>query len=112
MLRCRAAVLKVVSALPEDKGSTFYPLFVSAITASLVPPFSEFFLSVLHHYNQQGHRRPHPDMSLAVVGENRQEKNRVGMEVQSLQVVMVENRKEELRKGGTRPAAMALMKSG
>ena len=38
-------------------------------------------------------------MSLAVVGENRQEKNRVGMEVQSLQVVMVENRKEELRKG-------------
>ena len=38
-------------------------------------------------------------MSLTVVGENRQEKNRVGMEVQSLQVVMAENRKEELRKG-------------
>ena len=38
-------------------------------------------------------------MSLTVVGENRQEKNRVGMEVQSLQVVMAENRKEELGKG-------------
>ena len=42
-----AAALKVGSALPEDKGSTFYPLFVSAIAAGLVPPFSEFFLSVL-----------------------------------------------------------------
>ena len=40
-------VLKVGSAHPERKGSTFYPLFVSAITAGLVPPFSEFFLSVL-----------------------------------------------------------------
>ena len=48
---------------------------------------------------QQGHRGPYPNMSLAVVGENRQEKNRVGMEVQSLQVVMAENRKEELGKG-------------
>ena len=48
---------------------------------------------------QQGHRGPYPNMSLAVVGEYLQEKNRVGMEVQSLQVVMVENRKEELRKG-------------
>ena len=46
-----AAVLKVGSALPEDKGSTFYPLFVSAIAAGLGPPFSRFFLSILHHYN-------------------------------------------------------------
>ena len=49
---------------------------------------------------QQGHRRPHPDMSLAVVGENRQEKNGVGMEVQGLQIVMVKNGKEELGKRG------------
>ena len=61
---------------------------------------------------QQGHRRPHPDMSLAVVGKNCQEKNGVGMEVQGLQIVMVKNRKEELGKGGTRPAVMVLTKSG
>ena len=47
---------------------------------------------------QQGHRGPYPNMSLAVVGENRQEKNRVGVEVQSLQVVLVKNNKEELGK--------------
>ena len=34
-----AAVLKVGSALPEDEGRTFYPLFMSAIAAGLVPPF-------------------------------------------------------------------------
>ena len=61
---------------------------------------------------QQGHRGPYPNMSLVVVGENCQEKNRVGMEVQSLQVVMVEHGKEELEKGGTKPAVMALTKSG
>ena len=44
-----AAVLKVGSALPQGEGSTFYPLFVSAIAAGLVPPFSEFFFSILHH---------------------------------------------------------------
>ena len=42
-----ATVLKAGSAQPEGKGSTFYPLFVSAIIAGLVPPFSEFFLVVL-----------------------------------------------------------------
>ena len=39
-----AAALKAGSALPEDKGSTFYPLSVSAITAGLVPPPSSSFL--------------------------------------------------------------------
>ena len=39
------------SAQPEDKGSTFYPFFMSAIIAGLVPPFSEFFLAVLCQYN-------------------------------------------------------------
>ena len=37
-------------------------------------------------------------MSLTIVGENRQEKNRVGVEVQSLQVVLAKNSKEELEK--------------
>ena len=40
-----AKVFKAGSALPEGQGSTFYPLFVSAIVAGLVPPFSEFFFS-------------------------------------------------------------------
>ena len=34
-----AKVFKAGSALPEGQGSTFYPLFVSAIVAGLVPPF-------------------------------------------------------------------------
>ena len=47
---------------------------------------------------QQGHRGLYPNVSLTIVGENRQEKNRVGVEVQSLQVVLAKNSKEELRK--------------
>ena len=42
-----ATVFKAGSGHLEGKGSTFYPLFVSAIVAGLVPPFSEFFLVVL-----------------------------------------------------------------
>ncbi len=34
---------KAGSTVPEGRGSTFYPLFVSAIVACLVPPFSEFY---------------------------------------------------------------------
>ena len=63
-----AAALKVGSALPEDKGSTFYPLFVSAIAAGLVPPFSEFFLSILRHYNLQAlHLHPNSVLLLAIL---------------------------------------------
>ena len=40
-----AKVFKAGSAPPEAQGSTFYPLFVSAIASGLVPPFSEFFSS-------------------------------------------------------------------
>ena len=62
-----AAMLKVGSALPEDKGSTFYPLFVSAIFAGLVPPFSEFFLDVLRQYNLQAlHLHPNSVLLLAI----------------------------------------------
>ena len=43
-------VFKAGSATPKGQRSTFYPLFVSAIVAGLVPPFSEFFFSVLCHY--------------------------------------------------------------
>ena len=46
---------------------------------------------------QQGHRGLHTNMSFAILGENRQEKDRVGVEMQSLQVVLVENDMEELR---------------
>ena len=48
-----AKVVKAGSALPEARGSTFYPLFVSTISAGLVPPFSEFFFSILCHYDLQ-----------------------------------------------------------
>ena len=34
-------VFKAGSALPEGQGSTFYPLFVSAIAAGLVPPLGQ-----------------------------------------------------------------------
>ena len=62
-----AAMLKVGSDLPEDKGSTFYPLFVSAIVAGLVPPFSEFFLVVLRQYNLQAlHLHPNSVLLLAI----------------------------------------------
>ena len=38
-------------------------------------------------------------MSLAIVGEDCQKKDRVGMEMQSLKIIMAEDREEELRKG-------------
>ena len=44
---------------------------------------------------QQGHSGLYPNVSLTIVGENRQEKNRVGVEVQSLQVLQAKNNKEE-----------------
>src|SRR3954464_4744332 len=62
-----AQVFKVGSATPEGRGSTFYPLFVSSITAGLVPPFSEFFFSVLRHYNLQAlHLHPNSILLLAI----------------------------------------------
>ena len=59
-------VFKAGSATPEGQRSTFYPLFVSAIVASLVPPFSEFF-SVLRHYKLQAlHLHPNSVLLLAI----------------------------------------------
>ena len=62
-----ATVLKAGSDQPEGKGSTFYPLFVSAIVAGLVPPFSEFFFAVLRQYNLQAlHLHPNSVLLLAI----------------------------------------------
>ena len=62
-----ATVLKAGSDQPESRGSTFYPLFVSAIAAGLVPPFSKFFFSVLLHYDLQAlHLHPNSVLLLAI----------------------------------------------
>ena len=63
----REKVFKAGSATPEGQGSTFYPFFVSAIAAGLVPPFSEFFFSVLRHYKLQAlHLHPNSVILLAI----------------------------------------------
>ena len=62
-----ANVFKAGPALPEAQGSTFYPRFMSATVAGLVPPFSEFFFSVLRHYNIQAlHLHPNSVLLLAI----------------------------------------------
>src|SRR3954471_3408367 len=61
-----AQVFKAGSATPEGQGSTFYPLFASSIAAGLMPPFSEFFFSVLRHYNLQA-LHLHPNSVLLLV---------------------------------------------
>ena len=60
-------VFKAGSATPEGQRSTFYPLFVSAIVAGLVPPFSEFFFSILRHYKLHAlHLHPNSVLLLAI----------------------------------------------
>ena len=62
-----ATVLKVGFDQPEGKGSTFYPFFVSAIVAGLVPPFSEFCYVILRQYNLQAlHLHPNSVLLLAI----------------------------------------------
>src|SRR4051812_49331033 len=62
-----AQMFKVGSDAPEGQGSTFYPFFVTSITAGLVPPFSEFFLAVLRHYSLQAlHLQPNSVLLLAI----------------------------------------------
>ena len=39
-------------------------------------------------------------MSLTIVGEDRQKKDKVGVEAQSLKIIMAEDREEELRERG------------
>ena len=61
---------------------------------------------------QQSHGRHHAEVRLAVVGEDRQEKNQVGMKMKGLQPVMAEDGVEEVGEGGTNLAMMLLMKKG
>ena len=61
---------------------------------------------------QQCHGRHHAQVRLAIVGEDRQDKNGVGMEMQRLQPEVVEDLQKESRKGGTNPGAMLLVKKG
>ena len=51
-------------------------------------------------------------MGLAIISKYREEKDIVGMEMQSLQLVMAEDREEELGEGRHQAATMALTKSG
>ena len=39
--------LRAGSAAPEAQGSTFYPFFMNTIVAGQVPPFSNFFYTIL-----------------------------------------------------------------
>ena len=58
---------KAGSTIPKGRGSTFYPPFVNAIVAGLVPPFSEFLFSILCHYNLQAlHLHPNSVLLLAI----------------------------------------------
>ena len=41
--------LRAASVEPEPEGSTFSPFFMRSIATGLVPPFSDFFYSVLSH---------------------------------------------------------------
>ena len=51
--------LRPGSAQPEDKGSTFYPFFMSTIITGLVPPFSDFLYSVVRHFRLEAlHLKP------------------------------------------------------
>ena len=61
---------------------------------------------------QQCHGRHHPDIRLTVEGKDRQEKNGVGMEMEGLQPVMLEDCIEEVREGGNQASDDAAYKEG
>ena len=61
---------------------------------------------------QERHGRHHAQVRLTVVGKDGQEEDRVGMEMQRLQPVVVEDLIKEIGEGGTNPAAMLLVKKG
>ena len=59
--------LRAGTAEPEARGSTFYPFFMNAVVADLVPPFSEFFYVVLRHYRLQAlHLHPNSVLLLSI----------------------------------------------
>ena len=60
--------LRAGSAVPEAKGSTFYPLFMSTVIAGMVPPFSGLFYAVLRHYRLQAlHLHPNSVLLLSII---------------------------------------------
>ena len=63
----RKTILRACSAELEASGSTFYPVFMSSIVAELVPPFSDFFYSVLSHYKLHAlHLHPNSILLLSI----------------------------------------------
>ena len=61
---------------------------------------------------QQGHKWHHAQICLTIVGIDGQEKDGVGMKMQRMQPVVAKDLVEEVRKGGTSPTAMLLVKKG
>ena len=63
----RKTALQVGSTEPEASGNTFYPFFMSSVVARLVPPFSDFFYSVLSHYKLHAlHLHPNSVLLLSI----------------------------------------------
>ena len=63
----RKTVLRAGSAEPEASGSTFYPFFLRSIVAGLVPPFFDFFYSILSHYKIHAlHLHPNSILLLSI----------------------------------------------
>mgnify|MGYP000853270308 CR=1 FL=1 len=59
--------LRAGSAELEASGGTFYPFFMSSVVAGLVPPFSDFFYSVLSHYKIHAlHLHPNSVLLLSI----------------------------------------------
>ena len=52
---------------------------------------------------QQRHGRHHPNVRLAVEGEDRQKEDGVGMKMEGVMLVMAEDRVEEVGEGGNQP---------
>ena len=61
---------------------------------------------------QQSHGRHHAQIRLAIVGEDGQEKDGVGMEMQRLQPVVAEDLIEEIREGGNQPCGDTAREEG
>ena len=61
---------------------------------------------------KQRHERHHAQVRLTVVGEDGQEEDRVGMDMQRLQTVVVEDFIKEIRERDTNPTATLLEKKG
>jgi len=61
---------------------------------------------------KERHGGHNAQVRLAVVGEDGQEEDRVGMEMQRLQPVVVEDFIKKSEKGGTNPTAALLEKKG